>query len=317
MASEGTTVVVTGGQWSVGDGVTLLAVRAAKTEGEPPETDRIATGRVVSVWGGRARVSLGDDVRVPVGSAARRADDAGTEYPLAPPRLPELAHVGFDVRAFLPIGVPAGVGGLLTAYGLYRLEVPVAIRLNVNAAGFVTSSPGGGTFDGNMMVSLDTQYFEVGLGAGALTQTDTSPTSASLELAQLLRIGSIDGLMTQIQTSVYVADGRFQFSTGGAMIQTPITRSWWLQMRGMWAQQSWFYGELAARHLLVGNGDRGSLFVTGAVGGTGVGASQSEASSYCCVTTVNGTTCTVSQCTYRYQTRFGGPSVAVGFEWRL
>jgi hypothetical protein len=245
------------------------------------------------------------------------SDPTSSAYPLAPPRLAQVTQVGFDVRAFLPINVPAGVGVLTTAFGEYRFDVPIALRMDVNAAGLVTSAPGGATFDGNALVALDTQYFEVGIGPGLLTVTDTNPAGASFELAEFLRIGAVDGLMMQAKTSVYVASGRTQFATIGGMVQVPVTRSWWVQARGMWAEQSWFYGELAARHLLSGNGDRGSLFVTGAVGGTGMGASRPFVS-WCCVTVGQSSTCSTTQlCTYETQTRFGGPSVAVGLEWRL
>jgi hypothetical protein len=312
-------VIVTGSGWKRGDNVEFLQMRPAATEEEPPEEpERIATGRVLSTTERQARVSLGIDTRVPLGLLARRCEEAHSDYPLAPARMPKLVDVGFDVRAFLPIGVPGGVGVLATALGMYRFDAPVALRLHIDSAGFVTSSPGGGTFDGIALATLDTQYFEVGVGAGTLTQTDTRPASMSFEFAQFLRIGSIDGLMAQAQIATDQGTSGARLATFLGLVQVPITRSWWILGRGAWAQQRWAYGDIATRHLLSGSGDHGSLFVTAAVGGAGVGVMQSYPTA-CCTTNAAGfTTCYSDRvCPSYYQASSGGSSVAVGLEWRL
>jgi hypothetical protein len=294
-------VVVTGSGWKRGDDVEFVRTRAGAAEGEPPKVERIATGRVVSVMPGRARVSVGIDTRVPAGASAQRMEQAHSDYPLAPGRLPNVVHAGFDVRTFLPLDVSAGIGMLASAFGMYRFDAPVAVRLNVVSVGFVTSAPGGAVFDGNVALSFDTQYFELGLGAGALTTYlywDSVPIS--FEVAHFLRVGAIDGLKLETQVAEYLDSATFSLADVHGLIQVPITRRWWLVTRGgrgsAEGQPLYAYGELGARLLLTGNGDRHSLFLTVAFGGTAVGAHADSPYTRSSVV---------------------GPSFSGGLDWRL
>jgi hypothetical protein len=294
-------VVVTGSGWKRGDGVEFVRTREGASEGEPSKPERIATGRVLSVMPGRARVSVGLDTRIPVGTPALRAARAHSDYPLAPARLPGVVHAGFDVRTFLPLDEPAGVGMLGSAFGMYRFDPPVAVRFNAVSLGFVTSPPGGAVFDGNIALTFDTQFFEVGLGAGAVASHQVLFLSAhgskvpiAFDVVHFVRVGAIDGLKAEAQVAEYLPSAEPAHVHG--LIQVPITRQWWLLARGGGGQPRYLYAEQGARLLLKGNGDRHSLFLNLAFGYSAVGATRS---------------------TYPYQSSIGGPSYSVGLEWRL
>jgi hypothetical protein len=300
-------VVVTGSGWRRDDDVEFVGIREVATEGVWAQPERIATGRVLSVMPGRARVFVGIDTRIPVGASAQRMEQTHSDYPLAPGRLPDVVHAGFDVRTFYPVAWSSGVGMLGSAFGMYRFDAPVAVRLNVASVGFVTLPPGssagtpgdGTVFDGNVALTFDTQYFEMGLGAGALT-TYVSSGPISFEVANFLRVGAIDGLMVETQVAEYLESATLHLADVHGLIEVPITRRWWLVTRCGGGQPKDFYGEQGARHLLTGNGDRQSLFLTVAFGYSAVGTTHS--SSY------SGQT---------YQTMVGGPSFSLGLEWRL
>jgi len=153
-----------------------------------------------------------------------RTQQANSDCPLAPRRLPSLVHAGFDVRPFLPFDVSAGIGMLGSAFGMYRFDAPVAVRLNLVSEGFVTA-PGDTVFDGNVALTFDTRYFEVGLGAGAGRQTNSRSLSR-FEVAQALRVGAIDGLKLETQAGEYLHSARFSLPDLYTLIQVPITRRW-------------------------------------------------------------------------------------------
>ena len=187
---------------------------------------------------------------------------------------------------------------------MYRFALPIAVRAVISSAGFVTSAPGGATFDGHGLVTLDTRYFEVGFGAGGMTtarpSTQLDPTTgryvltgglaSSFSFAQFIRVGAIDGLMAHVQTDVYVDNNMFQFGNMTGLFQIPLSRNWWLQVRGGGGVAGFAYGEAAVRHRLIGNGDHGSFFIAGSAGWAGVAASYGI---------------------------FSGPSVGTSLEWRI
>jgi hypothetical protein len=77
-------------------------------------------------------------------------------------------------------------------------------------------------------------------------------------------------------------------------------------LRGGGGGAGYGFGELGVRVLLVGNGDRGSVFFTGALGGLGV----FENTTYVCKEPTFEFDCTQT-------VTYAGPMLGAGAEWRL
>src|SRR5262249_18917334 len=121
--------------------------------------------------------------------------------------------------------------------------------------------------------SYDLQMFEVGLGVGAESIYDTSvgtPSGTGTLLYQYARIGAQDGLNVEGKSHVVLFHSSFEFAGFVGGLQIPVGESSWVLMRGGGGPAGYGYGEMGVRVLLRGNGDRGSVFFTGTIGGVGI-----------------------------------------------
>ena len=98
----------------------------------------------------------------------------------------------------------------------------------------------------------------------------------------------------------------FQFAGFVGSLQIPVGETSWVLMRGGGGISGYGYGEMGVRTLLKGNGDRGSLFFTGTLGGVGV----FETWDTVCTQPDFQFGCTKS-------VLYAGPMAGAGVEWRL
>jgi hypothetical protein len=287
-------VVISGEGWHVRDVVEFVRMHAASDDGVDLGFDVLGLGRVRAARADRARVLVPIDTRVVKGTLVRRSAERYSEYSLAPARLGGIFSVGADLRPYLPLGKPIGFGFQGAIRASYRFGLPIALHASLSPIGGVT--PAGSVVSGGLILALDTQYFEIGIGVGG---TSVAPTyfswgpGAAVTLMQLLRFGAVDGLMLQAQTDVYALADEFQFNSFTATGQIPIVAGWWILLRGGGGVGSGFIVfETGVRHLMIGNGDHQTVFLTALVGVAGITK--------------------LSQ----YGGMAAGPSVCLGLEWR-
>jgi hypothetical protein len=275
--------------------------RFSETESAVQRT-LLAVGNVVSVTEGHARVQLGLNEQMPVGTLAVRTEQPLTAALFAPPRAAGIWEVGFMARPFIVLD-NLGFGAFLDARVGMRLTVPVHLEALLSPLGFATAK-GGTTFPaaGVITASYDTRLFEVGLGVGGQTvnEPDISLDPGSgLVLAQRVRLGSRDG--AHIEAISYVALFHSDFSFGNLRVQgqVPVGERTWLIAAGGGGNVGLGFGEIGLRVLMTGNGGPGSFFLSSVIGGVNVFRG--------CV--VQGTECT--------QIDYVGPMVGMGGDWRL
>jgi hypothetical protein len=170
-----------------------------------------------------------------------------------------------------------GGGLLLDASVGYRFEKPwhlvAAFEPFAHGVGKGEDKPGVTPVSAFIKGSFDLPLFEVGFGLGFETVFDTNfptnPGSGTL-LVQQARIGAADGLHIDAISHVVLFHSEFQFSGLVGRLQIPVGDASWLLLRGGGGTAGYGYGEFGVRVLLVGNGDRGSTYFTGAFGGAGV-----------------------------------------------
>jgi hypothetical protein len=233
-----------------------------------------AVGVVTAVSRGFSRVKLGIGERVPVGSLARLTNEELTAARAGPPRLGGLWEIAFMARPFLALSELGG-GVLLDASAGYRFQGPLHL-----VAAFEPFAPGTGKekpsitpVSGFIKASYDIALFEVGFGVGVETVFDTSfgtePGTGTL-FVQQARIGAADGLHLDAVNHVVLFHSAFELSGFVGRLQIPVGQASWLLLRGGGGTAGYGYGEFGVRALLIGNGDRGSAYFTGAFGGAGV-----------------------------------------------
>jgi hypothetical protein len=289
-----------------------LSVLAEVQAGEEQAEGRtvVAVGVVQAVSERFARIDLGIDERVPKGALARPVARSPSENRGAPPRLGGLWHAGFMARPFIALG---DLGGGLVMDGSvgYRFESDIHLEALVSPLGWGTGNDQPAVTAASIFakVSYDTDFFEVGFGIGGESVNDTSfgtdPGSGTV-LVQQLRLGSLDGLMLDTVSHAVLFHSQFRFTDFVGRGLIPIGERYWLLFAGGGGSAGFGYGELGVRALLRGNGDRGSFFFTGSVGGAGV------------FENIN-TRCSGEGFTYacHEQVLYSGPMVGAGGEWRF
>jgi hypothetical protein len=176
-------------------------------------------------------------------------------------------------RPFLALGEFGG-GLLLDASAGYRfagpLHVVAAFEPFAWASGKGDDRPAITPVSAFLKVSYDLPLFEVGFGLGAETVFDTQvnvqPGSGTL-FVQQARIGAADGLHLDALSHVVLFHSEFAFSGFVGRLQIPVGETSWLLFRGGGGSAGYGYGETGVRVLLQGNGDKGSVYFTGSLGG--------------------------------------------------
>ncbi|MBI5526815.1 MAG: hypothetical protein HY897_10825 [Deltaproteobacteria bacterium] len=295
--------------------------------------ETLAVGRVAAVSEKAAQVDLGTDELVRAGSKVRATTRDLTANRLFPPRMAEVWDFNFMLRPFLALGT-VGVGMVSDAAVGYRFKEPVHIQLLLKPFGVGLAGDGNIVAEAaNLVGSYDTSYFEIGLGLGwsavnnpieesALSSDEAAGIGASvprfekvrdgLSIAQMARLGSLDGMHLHVDNFFVLYKGEFQYGGTIGSIQTPIGDRSWLLLRGGGGVAGYAFGEIGLRVLVRGNGGPGALFLTPSLGGA---ALMGEKEGKCTIYDYNGQKTSTVACAQELS--YGGPMVGFGMEWRF
>jgi hypothetical protein len=274
------------------------------------ERNVVAVGEVTTLSPGFSRVRLGVGERVPLGALARIVSNEPTATRVAPPRLGGLWEVGFMVRPFIALN-DLGGGVLLDGSVGYRFESDFHLEAAVQPLAYGTGAdkPAITPVAAYLKASYDLPLFEAGFGVGGETVYDTDfgtePGSGTL-FVQQLRFGAVDGLKLDMTSRVVLFESQFHFSGFVGNGQIPVGQRSWMLLRGGGGGSGFAFGELGVRVLVKGNGDRGSVFFTGSLGGLGV----FETDTSVCKEPTFEFECTDT-------VTYAGPMLGAGAEWRL
>jgi hypothetical protein len=267
--------------------------------------ETLAVGVVTNVSEHSARVRLGLNENVPVGAIATPSIAQVTSSLSAPPRATRLWDLQLVARPFVAWG-ELGAGALLSASIGYRFE-HLRLQALVDPLGIadVQEKRSITAFNGAVIVSYDSQYFEMGLGVGGQTVNEPNfllDPGTGWAALQLVRFGSPDGLNISARTNIVLFHREFQFGGMVATGQIPVTRGYWLLLNGGGGNIGYGFGELGMRVLLTGNGLAGSKFLTVTAGGAALFRSP---------------TCDETFFSCTEDLVYGGPMAGVGGEWRF
>jgi len=289
-----------------------LSIMTTEEVGDEHAVERhvVAVGEVTTLSPGFSRVRLGVGERVPLGALARIVSDEATATRVAPPRLGGLWEVGFMVRPFIALD-DLGGGVLLDGSVGYRFEGAFHLEAALQPLAYGTGAdkPAITPVAAYLKASYDLALFEAGFGVGGETVYDTDfgtePGSGTL-FVQQLRFGAVDGLKLDMSSRVVLFESQFHFSGFLGTGQIPVGQRSWMLFRGGGGGSGFGFGELGVRALVKGNGDRGSVFFTGIVGGLVVFKTD---------TTVCRQPTFEFECTDTVT--YAGPMLGAGAEWRL
>jgi len=233
--------------------------------------------------------------------------DAPKESPsmIAPPRRGDLWELALATGAFVAFGTLGG-GVLGSASVAYRFESPFVLRAAMTPFGIAgpstttSSSPpvplgGSGGFSGpstskggtitvfgaHLLLGLDTQFVEVGLGLGGATVNQTfgngfgpsprgTPDTGAVSVVEAARIGARDGLALNVESSAVAANSQFDLGYFVTSVQIPVSKTAMLVLRGGGGRVGFAYGDIGVRVLVRGEGGKGTVALTGFAGGAGI-----------------------------------------------
>ena len=289
-----------------------LSVLSTEEVGSEHAVERnvVAVGEVTTLSPGFSRVKLGIGERVPVGALARVVADEPTAVRVGPPRLGGLWEIGFMARPFIALN-DLGGGLLLEGSVGYRFEGAFHLEAALQPLAYGTGAdkPAVAPVGAYLKASYDLPLFEAGFGIGAETVYDVdygTEAGTGTLFVQQLRFGAVDGLKLDVMSRMVLFHSRFDFSGVVGASQFPVGQTSWLLLRGGGGGSGFGFGELGVRVLVKGNGDRGSVFFTGTLGGLGV----FESKTYTCKEPTFEYECTQT-------VTYAGPMLGAGAEWRL
>ena len=257
-----------------------------------------------------ARPDTREEPRGAVSETADK-DPPRTGSRLFPTRQGGFAALAVTVRPLLPLGT-IGAGAIAHATASYHFERPIEVGLVVEPlAGAVTNDRNVGNLGVTGFVAYDHDYFALGVGLGVTMLSELvyrndgllSGQESALLIAQLARIGSLDGLNLTIRNSFAVIDDEFDYNGTVARAQLPLTDGIKL-FAGGGAAQGFAFGELGVRFRAFGDGAADTLFVDLSAGGGAVDGAIDAADCG------DGSPC-------RLTDSYGGPLVGAGIEYRL
>ncbi|HXN31622.1 MAG TPA: hypothetical protein VN894_07170 [Polyangiaceae bacterium] len=266
----------------------------------------------------------------PARAAAPASPAKEPESIVAPTRRGGLWELSLLTSAFVAFG-SLGVGQLGSASVAYRFESPIVLRAEIAPFGIAgpstttsccsgqfsqsTSSSGGAVtvFAANLLLALDTQFVEVGLGVGGasvnLNNTFNSgggtPQTGSVQIVESARIGARDGLALNLASSAIAVNSQFNLGYFVTSVQIPVSAKAMLIARGGGGNVGFGYGDLGVRVLVRGDGGKGTIALTGFAGAALI--QENLCSS-------NPDPPFSSSCT---SATLVGPSLGGGVEWRL
>jgi hypothetical protein len=308
-----------------------------------PSNKVTAVVAVASVAEGKALVKLGRGDRTTVGDVAVPTGRALTGDSWFPGYQRNLNRVRARIAPFL--GIDTLSAGMVTSAMYDRtFNFPMRIEAGFSNIGFVFGEDFAAPFHFNVVPSYDTDYFEVGLGAGYVYSSDERRRGASF--LQKVRLGTVDGLNVTVHNSFVYQRGQlrgwfsydseygaapklgeactpgsddeevtnYEFNWEGidATLSIPLTSRVTLITDWSFSNAGWFYGDIGIRTLVMGNGGHGTLIIPVTIGGVMIDDFvPSGDETYC-----NSDSNTYS--TYQnYDSRsYGGPVVSIGIDYR-
>lgn len=298
--------------------------------------DRLAVAEVIAVSADRAKLRLGLNESVPLGTLARPSELALTGSLVRPPRVSGLYETSFMARPFFALG-DFGVGMVSDASFGYRGEHLHLMALMEPVGVGLAKDGNVVALAGNIVAAYDTQMFEVGLGLGWSAVNDSiedgdflassdnagggvqppefDRVRSGLSIAQVVRLGALDGFHLSVHNTFLVYESQFNYGGTTAALQIPVAERAWLLARGGGGVAGYAYGELGLRVLVRGNGGSGSIFITPSVGGAGL---FGEKDSTCTYYTYDPETGSGSpyEVDCAEEVSYGGPMVGFGMEFR-
>lgn len=310
-------------------------------------TSEVPSGEVTAVVAieeldeSRAMAMLGrGDVAQP-GDLVEATDEPLSESLFLPRRAPFHWRVGFMARPFLGVGAPGvyPVGGLVDAYVHYTFDaLPLALSAEIAPMGFALFTKDL-HYPGTLVLgaSYVTDYFEIGLGGGALVGNagpcnlggteepidnngdgipdeyrfvpDAEPyceENNGPTFNQMLRLGSLDGLHLTWSSSIFARPEGFVLGVGRGEIATPVSSRLGLYGAGGVGESGWAFGEIGVRSLFGGTGAPGTVILSASLGVSAVfdGAGERIEDA-------------MTRYVYYQRETVVGPAVGFGMEWRL
>jgi hypothetical protein len=273
--------------------------------------ETLAVGVVTHVSPHTAKVRLGMNEHVPLGTLASVTRAPVSASSIAPPRVTGVWAAEAMARPFAAIGELGG-GVLLSASLTRRFVGHLALRASLDplALADVQGRASLTAVNAAFIASYDSAFFEMGLGIGGQTVNETDffvDPGSGWNLAQLVRFGAQDGLNLSARTSVVLFRSAFEFGGMIANLQIPVSRSYWLLFGGGGGNVGYGYGEFGVRVLLDGNGHAGTKFLTITGGGAAV---------------FSAATCEEFDQFNQFPVcrdarTYGGPMAGIGSEWRF
>ncbi len=279
---------------------------------DQPSNAVSAVVRIEDAQADRSMARLGrGDVAV-AGDVVELTDAPLSESIMFPRRSPFSVLVGFHLRPFLGLEAGTAASGTRRSFGLlgdleatwYADGFPLSVSASVSPVGFSIGAVEGHypvTVTGGLAYATD--WFEIGLGAGAMVGNqgpcfsgplgpESCEVNTGFTINQSLRLGALDGLNLSWRSSIFSRPDRFVFGVGRGAINVPFTRQLGLFGAGGGGENGWAFGELGLRTYVNGIGARGTVILSASLGYAAIfdGPSREQV---------------------------GGPSVAFGAEWRL
>ncbi len=255
----------------------------------------------------RAMAILGRGDLAQKGDLVERTNEPTSERLMFPRRAPFTWRAGFQVRPFLGLeGQSKPVGFVLDGFlAWYASSFPFAVLLSASPVSFALNASEA-HYPGAVALSAAyvTDYFELGLGLGALygnagpcMQGPLDPASScevntGVTINQRLRLGALDGFHFEWTSAVFSRPDRFVFGLGRGEVAIPFTSRLGLFAAGGAGENGWMFGELGLRTWVSGAGAPGTLILSASLGYAAI---------------FDGPT----------RDMVGGPSMSFGMEWRL
>lgn len=200
---------------------------------------------------------------------ARRGRGSERRQRIAPERVS-----GFSAEARVHAFVGGSVGVLGQLGARYRFEAPVSFELRLPLLAY---SEDLGMGYGTVLLGWDDRIFglAVGYGTGTVREVDNAGVGQFDGFASLLtvslRLGAMEGLMVRIDTTLYFIDRESFYAASEVLMQFPISDGNFVVLRGGGGGAIGHgYGYLGLRRRIHGDGGRGSIFLTPAIGGAGI-----------------------------------------------
>ena len=257
-------------------------------------------GRAREVADGRSVVQVGFGEKIAVGAPVRLSTRAVTGSMAGPPRTGGIISIGGHGRVMLPIGT-LGIGGLFDAEATWHAETLFALRARLFPLGGAVLADGrtGGNFGAAVEGLFDSQFFAIGLGVGVEQYMSFvqvfggfgQTSGFTFGLTQVLRVGALDGISFSARNHLAVVGAAFNFTGLEGALQIPISRTWWLLIRGGGSVAPLAWAELGMRIAVKGNGGPDTLFLTPSLGFAGLNSGTAFGMAF-------------------------GPTAGIGFEYR-